>query len=377
MLGLVRRVKDLVLGSRLRGRAERDPTPRSTLQLCAILQRQGRLAAAQKVARAGLQRFPYSLELQEILHLLWRRMGRRQLEALEKAAATEATPRAYRELVEFHLDGHDLDGALAAAAVFQTRFPDSALAASLRGRAHMARFHRDHVAEDGAAAIRAYQRALELEPGSTEIDFHLAETYYYIGVISKALVHLYRVLDREPGHAAGQRLQRILVRLPIEKEEEADLLRAVEESDEAQFRHVPERGPERDSFASGLPARVGRDAVQLSRMVGVRRVVFASRGQHVHAQDGIRRDDSESGSDPFADLAAGFRRTASLSAKRMGIGSFEEAELSWPDGRILAAASGPSIVVVETGPSARTSLVMAEARRLADGPDCGGGGSHG
>ncbi len=376
MLGILRSVIDAVLANRLRVRAERDGTPRSTIELCAILQRQGRLASAEKVAKSGLARYPRSMELQDLVQSLWRRTGKKRLAELEKALAQSPSAQAHEALVEFFLEGEELDRAVECAKAYTQAFPKSPTAFKVLGRAHITRFHRDHVAEDGAAALRAYQRAVEADPADASGHFAIAETYYYIGVVSKALLHLYRSMELKPGQPEADKLYKTLVRLPIEKEEEHELLREVEENDEAHFRYAPSSGGETQSVATGLPEQTVREVVRISTLAGVRRVAFSRKGQEVLAQEGQRHLVQAGAKDAFLELAAGFRRTASLSAKRMGIGAFEEAELSWAQGKVVAAASGPTIILVETDPSARLGTIASAARDFISTSQRRGGSGH-
>jgi predicted regulator of Ras-like GTPase activity (Roadblock/LC7/MglB family) len=94
------------------------------------------------------------------------------------------------------------------------------------------------------------------------------------------------------------------------------------------------------------------------------------------AQEGQRHLVQAGAKDAFLELAAGFRRTASLSAKRMGIGAFEEAELSWAQGKVVAAASGPTIILVETDPSARLGTIASAARDFISTSQRRGGSGH-
>ena len=148
---------------------------------------------------------------------------------------------------------------------------------------------------------------------------------------------------------------------------ESELLREVEENDEAHFRYVPEEGETREASDVELPAFMLTRLEQLSLLAGVRRLAFCHRGQEILAQAGQRRVLTPTTRDSFVDLAVGFRRTASLSAKRMGIGAFEEAELVWEGGRILAAAAGPTIMLLETDPVSRLATIAAEARNFIAG----------
>ncbi len=80
MIGLFRRVLEVSDVHRRKRRARLDSSPRSTVELCRLLQRQGRAKASRDVARDGLSRFPNSIELREILHQTWQHTSKKELE---------------------------------------------------------------------------------------------------------------------------------------------------------------------------------------------------------------------------------------------------------------------------------------------------------
>lgn len=364
MTSILRRVLEFGQVRRWRRRAIRDRSPRCTVELCRVLVRLGRLTAALEAARHGLDRFPRSVELQEILHATWKRTGRRRLEDLEARLASDRSVAHHEALIDYYLEFNELDRASRASETLLSEHPSDPRSAIVHGRVHLARFHRDHVARDGAIGLKSLQRAVELDPAGPDANFTLAETYYYIGAVSKALFHVYRALDANPPHPGAKRLYEILSRLPLEKDEEGELLREVEERDEAWFRtNAPAPG--------GAPPELERTLLdrleQVSLMAGVRRAAVVHEGRSHTTEGAPRRHAAPARDEAFAELAKGFRRAASLSAKRMGIGAFEEAELSWSEGAILAAAAGATIIVVETEATPRIPAIAAEVRDIIAG----------
>jgi hypothetical protein len=209
-------------------------------------------------------------------------------------------------------------------------------------------------------------KAVELDPTCSAAHWDLCRTYYYIGAVSRAVFHLYKVLDSEPEHEEALELQKVLVRLPLEKAGEAELLRRVEEADEATFRVPNNQG--QDSREPGVRGEICQALEQLSMLSGVRKVALSHRGLEVVVEEGSRHicDTAESPL-PILAFGAGFRRTASLSAKRMGIGAFEEAEMCWSNGWMLAHSVGRSILILQGVGNQRIPVIRAEARNFLAG----------
>lgn len=362
MVGFLKRIWDHSEVQRWKRRAEQDKGPTSTVQFCRLLQRLGRSREAGEAARVGLERFPNSHELKDLLHATWKLSGKRAVMDLERRVGAHPTVENFTNLVDHLLEFNEMDSAASAVERLIEGNPDDPDAALLFGRVHLARFHRDHVARDGSLGLKSLLRAVELDPSNFTAHYSLAETYYYIGAISKALFHIYRALDSRGNDPDAKRLHSILSRLPLEKEEESELLREIEERDEAPFKA---KGPEeRATVAASVPASLLQRIEQVSVMAGVRRLAFCHRNRQFVAEGGRQKEVPAGTRDTFSELAAGFRRTASLSAKRMGIGAFEEAELSWEGGRIVAAAAGPTILLVDAERSPKLATIVAEVRNV-------------
>ena len=363
MLGLIKRVLDVGQTHRVRRRAELDTSPRSTVELCKMLQRQGRSKAAREAAREGLMRFPYSAELRQILHSSWRQSSQKTVSDLQARISESNSAESHIALVKHYLEFDEKDSAAEACQQMVAAHGDHQDAVALAGEVLLGRFHRDHVAEDGSLGLRCLLKLVELDPTNEKAHFNLAETYYYIGAVSKAISHVDKVLEINQENEDAQSLRDVLVRLPLERANEEELLRRVEETDEASF-SVPLAAGQ-DPREPGVRGQICAALEQLSMIAGVQGVALSHRGLDVVVTEG-RRTIVEADSDPapLLSLATGFRRTASLSAKRMGIGAFEESELCWKDGWILALSAGRSIVLVEGTGSNRIPIVRAEARNF-------------
>ncbi|HMS15775.1 MAG TPA: hypothetical protein PKA37_02970, partial [Planctomycetota bacterium] len=111
MLGLFKRVMDVSQAHRVRRRAKIDSSPRSTVDLCLLYQRQGRMAAAREAAREGLMRFPYSTELRQIMHAAWKRSSVSVVRDLEAKINSGKGPEGHIALVKHYLEFDELDSA--------------------------------------------------------------------------------------------------------------------------------------------------------------------------------------------------------------------------------------------------------------------------
>jgi tetratricopeptide (TPR) repeat protein len=359
-MGILRRLVEAGVVTRLKRRVRLDASPRSSIDLCRILLRQGKVTAARDAAREGLNRFARSAELRDILRSTWKRSGRNKVELLRESVSKDPSLGNFVHLIEYLREFDETDLAAEVSLEMVNHHPESHDAHVLAGKVFVSRFHRDHVAHDGSTGLRCLQRAVELETTSFHAHLALAQAYYYIGAVSKGLFHLYQAMDIQPENEEANELYKVLVRLPLEKEEETELLREVEENDEARFG---------DSEAtSALPRATGGGVMstleQLSMVAGVKRVVLSHRGLDAVVKDGRRQPESTEETHRLLEMATGFRRTASLSAKRMGIGAFEEAEMTWDDTTLMAFGSGRTVLMIETERRQRRACIAEEARNF-------------
>ena len=104
MQGFLKRLMEAPDVSRLRRRVEQDPTPKSSIELCRRLQRQGRSTLAMEQAREALKRFPNSRELQDILRATWRLTCRDRMDELQSVVAEAPSPEHFAELFRRYVD---------------------------------------------------------------------------------------------------------------------------------------------------------------------------------------------------------------------------------------------------------------------------------
>ena len=362
MPGFLKRLIEAPDLSRLRRRAVADASPRSALDLCRRLQMQGRREEAMEAAREALARFPHSCELADILRSTWKIQCRDAIEELFELIQESPSVRHYCRLIDHFMEYGEVREAARWADRMVLEFPHDRNGILVQGKVYDRCFRTDHVALDGAKAIRNYRRALEIHPSAFEPHLLLAQICAYIGAVSKALHHAFKAQDVDPDNAEASALQQRLSWLPLEEQSESDLLRYVEENDGPPLWRGREQ-QDGEALQSSQSAALSQAVQQLSAMTGLRRVVLLHDGINIQGIDGrlVAADDPNNA---VMEILARFRRTAAISGKRMGIGGFQEAELFGAEAHCLAFAAGPTVLLLETDPAPRMLSAVAEARNL-------------
>lgn len=371
MLGILKTLKDRTDVSRLRRRGRVDTRPGSTVELCQRLLRHGRIDAALAAAREGLERFPHSERLKEVVRHAWRQLKGREIDALRRRCDVSGNVDDVLGLARLLRDCGDEDQALIALESLHCRDELPLEALLMEGEILLGRFFRDRVAQDARQGAARLQRALEQSPGAFRPHLLLARLYCRIGAVSKGLFHVYRALDIDSEAAEARELYEELAALPLEVKDEATLLREIEESEEAGTcaPSAPVAPAQRAEIVAGI--------VRLSQLNGVARVSFADAGLTLVAANGDCRVLPEAEVDPLCAIATGFRKAASISAKRMGIGAFHVAELAAGDRVLLFQAVGRGVILIEVSGAGRvavareecSSFVAASLRRRTEAVD--------
>ncbi len=343
---------------RLYEQARQDAYPRSWVKLCRHLVGQGDLARAAEAAGEGLARFPHSRDLRDILRHANRLALGEEIEGLWAKARDGREPDDFRILVETYLSCEEYDEALKAAEELMRLRPERPEGSALVGKILLRRFYEDRVASDARRGIVALQDALERDDGDVESHLELARIYRFIGAVSKALFHLYRALDGDPENNEALELQEHLIDLPLEEEEEAQLLRAIEESE----CYVPPHEAEQEcrKISDEEKGSLIRDLGRLSQLNSVVRAAFVSHHLTLIAEGGETRTLNDPDEDPLCGIARGFRKAADISAKRMGIGAFQSSVLTAGEFVLQFHALGPTVVLVESSDRSMVDVIREE-----------------
>lgn len=354
MVNIVKRLRHRADVRKLHRRAQADPYPRSYVELCRLLLSLGMVVRAMDMAREGLERFPHSDDLRDVLRHTWRHTKAAEIEELRGRCQSSDDPRHCHDLIRCYLECEEYDEALAVAEEFSRRQPDLVDGWLLQGEVLIRRFYKDHVASDATRGIIHLKRVIDLDENCFDAHYRLTQVYHYIGAISKALFHLYKALDIEPEHEGARNLYDILINLPLEREEEAILLREVEEDG------LAARGGGGAEIRSEKRAAILIDLNRLSLLNGVVRVAFVSNDVSIVAAEGKGNFVNDPDADPLCAIARGFRRSAGISAKRMGIGAFQSAVLTAGRTTLNFHAAGSTVVLVEANDPGRSDVIRAE-----------------
>ena len=98
----------------------------------------------------------------------------------------------------------------------------------------------------------------------------------------------------------------------------------------------------------------------MSELVGVVRAGFVSDENTVVAESGESRVLGDGEEDGLCEIAKGFRAAAALSTKRMGLGSFQSAQLSAGQHVLQFHAVGRTVLLVELDDASRNDVIKQE-----------------
>lgn len=360
---MIRILKRMRNHSRLRGlkrRAEVDPLPRSYVELCRAHLSHGDVSWALDAARTGLEQFPHSEDLRDLMRHAWRQTKSLEIDNLRRASQESSEVKPFGELIEIYLECEEYDEALEVAEELTRRRPDVSDGQSMMADILLRRFYKDHVASDAKRSIALLLRVLESQELDFQANFLLAQVYRYIGAISKSLFHLYRALDVDPEHKEARGLYDHLINLPLEKDGENELLRQVEENESSLVSNNGAVRRKDGAFSTERRSALIQDLGRFSQLNSVTRAAFLSEEFIIIAKDGdcrVLRDDEE---DDLCEMARMFRSAAAISAKRMGIGAFQTSILSAGPKSLQFHAVGRTVLLVESDDPARSDVIKQE-----------------
>jgi len=298
---------------RLRSQVNQNPAPVTFAALAHSMESAGRWGDAADAAREGLQLFPFSRELQDILRINWERHSCVRAAELDARVRSEQTLDVWLELIEFSLQHSKLDAALQAAERMGKAHPEEARSWVAGGQVHLHLFLRDHLARDGDLALAKLLYAVSLDPECFEARMGLAEAYFHIGATSKAAIQIMVALELNPDHEEAHALSRSILALPPEKVDPRELLINAEETDEV---WTASREPGLDE---GRAPVLREEAIALSQIPGVSQVVLCHRQIEISATGGVAVREEDGDRDPLLGLTQ-FRGRAGPHLCRRDVG---------------------------------------------------------
>lgn len=343
--------------SRLLRTTRKRPSPGAFESAGAFLEKNARYLEALEVAREGLKKYPFSRRLQDILKSSWKQYAGLRAAELDAKIRQRGEPQDFIDLIDFHLGHLELDSALTIANRMNVAHPVNVESWHWKGQAHLHLFLRDHLSQDGREAIELLKKAAEAAPESFPPRLSLAEAYYHIGATSKAIFQVLVAIELSPEDPQAQDLYNSLLQLPPETDDERELLWLAEENDESWVRSRRRPGGEKRR------AEITRGMGQLSSMGGIHHVVLCHRTLELVARKGAARIADETGDRGLVNLASGFRRSASLALKRMGLGAMTESRLIMDEGSVIVLGAGSSVLMIVAQHHPRNEVIAEEARK--------------
>lgn len=330
-------------------------SPRPFARHSQRLAQKERWAQAARIAHAGLDRFPFALDLEELYREAWAHAG----PALIKDALSREGDDAlgdYAAIVRLHLEFDDHQTAAHLAAEALKRDERSLTAWTLEGEVALARFRDEHLAAYGRRALEAFKHAHDLDPRDVTACLGLARAYLEIGGTRQAAFHALLAIELAPDDEEPRELYERIRALPVDRRRENELLWEAEFRDQAAV--LDEAEPESPHYVS----QVEDGLCELSLESGVRTVAIRHRGLRLVAEDGSCRGLKGNWETGFVDLASVLRTEGSKVAKRLDLGRFLEADLITDEGRAIAVAAGPSVMLMTVDEEVESGALAASAR---------------
>lgn len=165
----------------------RDPTAGRAAELIREYVRSGETGRALEIARKAAAEFPEAEDITRLLsqaERLWRRERITHLRSTVEGKSAKAEE--YAELAELLNQAGDAGAALEACMDGLAAFPKSPELHLRLGGMRMERFRESMLAKDGIAALQALEKAIEIQPSTSEAALLLGQLYLEIGCTSRA-----------------------------------------------------------------------------------------------------------------------------------------------------------------------------------------------
>jgi hypothetical protein len=179
------------------------------------------------------------------------------------------------------------------------------------------------------------------------------------------------------------RLQELLREVSTGTAPEDELVRAVEDRDGPWRGYRPPEAREKTSEAVGEKPAETMPRAELSRalhgiasLAGVRALAFVREELNILARNGSVFEERRMPPEPLVKLASMFRQRISSSSKHLGIGAFQEAEVTLNKATVLAFGGMNAALLVELEPGTRAPAIVAACRDAMGSLDRAPGGSE-
>lgn len=350
-LGNLRRHRAVAKRLRL---ARLDAFPRTYINTVRFQLSRGDVQGALETSQEGLGRFPCSEELTSLHRFSARQLAAPTRKTLLEAFAADGDAASAIRLARLHLECGEFEDALT---LMESLDDGSACAQILRlkGEIHVRRFFLDRDAMDARLGIDFLEHSIDDESLEFDVLWLLAQIHEIVGVVSRSLALVDRVLTLDPDHTGACALQARLMERPIESSSTSELLHSLEQ----------ESGGSRNEQAE-IPVNktTTNQLARLSQFRGVQNVFFLSGQATVVASNGECSNDISGEHAALCELARSFRKNGGHGVRRMGIGALHNLVIEAADRSLLLFATPGGALLVESNAACRRALLRSECDDL-------------
>jgi hypothetical protein len=358
-LKLIQRIKIWKDLRRLEQRAKSEPSPSTFVDLGQVYINLGMHDRAERMAADGLALFPRSIELRQLLDCARRGLRSRRADELRAKLIRQPSGESFEELARIYSDLGDSAALHQLCTQWSLRFPDDARCWLASGEAHLSSFYRDLKAQEGAAAVKSLERALELEEGQLQARRMLSELLYRVGAVHDARRHLELLQEASPDDEDLRRLLTYLGGLQ-DMGTDVDALLGEVELHGSLLHPVLKVDPRVTGGArSAASVRAG-----LARVADIEGVVKAT---FIRGSKAMVKGEIADGRDPFLRVVRVTAKAAHRFARRVDLGNAAKTVLEGDFGRICVCVYGEALAAAQVTAQAESALVLEELQELVAG----------
>lgn len=351
---------------RLEQRAREEPSPTTFVDLGQVHINLDMPVKAERVALDGLQLFPRSTELRQLLDCARRGLRKQRIAELRTRLVRTPTPELFRDLALLQLEHGDASGLQATCQQWSSRHPDDSGPWLMQAQARLTAFYRDLAARDGQEAMRLLERVVANgteEPLARRL---LGELLFRIGAVNLARQHLEVLRSIRETKAEATLMLEHIRELPDHGDDVDGLLAEVEEHGCLQHPSLAAAAP-RGSGDEAL-VRIREGLAMVAEIPGVRKAACI-KGSRALVKGAIR-----DGRDPFLRVVRVIAKAAHRFSRRLDLGSAKKSVVDVPDGHVCVCVYGELVAGVACDPGTDLDAVLADLQEIVAGTLYASGG---
>ncbi len=356
---LIQRIKIWKDLRRLEQRAKSEPSPSTFVDLGQVYINLGMHDKAERMAADGLALFPKSIELRQLLDCARRGLRSRRADELRAKLVRQPDSASFEELAKIYADLGDSSALHQLCSQWSLRLPEDARCCVASGEAHLASFYRDLKGRDGIEAVRAFERALELDPDEQQARRMLSELLYRIGAVHDAQAHLERLQSDAPDDEGLRRLRTYLDGLQDMGCDVEALLGEVELH--GSLLHPVLKADPRVTGGVRSAASVRAGLTRVAELPGVVKATF------IRGSKAMVKGEITDGRDPFLRVVRVTAKAAHRFARRVDLGNAAKTVLQGEFGHICVCVYGEALAAAQVSADAETGFVLEELQELVAG----------